>query len=579
MHYTRVPEPKGLFLTLVRKLHALDHNFCTCRLDTPSASQSCILRIDSASSEFADAWDMRWTLCASAAICAVLFLWRYVIPHLYFQGTAREMQCDPELWRWLLHAGILRGGHAKVLDVVSGQILSACTGTSVPIARQSEGGSGAVPILLVSSLERAGVAQRNILIKHIQAAATGSTIIVVAEDGDFDEYMDSVCEAAAILAGNPRVPQRRISAAWVERELNLSGVQVFQRGRLPAAPGKSEDCLEISDVTREPLRNALKKASVTATRQDEGRRHRVVMVGIIRRSPMKRFKFTNTTLPSIAWANSVSSNFIRADPIWDLVGESVSATMNRSWGSVLDAGTGPSSLGFLLRQRCRNLTAVTASRGMVYRLKHIVRPHLVDADQEVTLLLGNWHDLTFRTSFRAATYDVVVCDYVVGAIEHFSPGFQEALLDTLLDLVRPGGVIAYVGLQPFDALGRGSVDKRVLELTRVRDAATILSGRRPYIEFSEAWALRQILRPDYTILASKRFPKYLYPSQLFGQIYWARTEIRTLRKSANLQSLRRALDTYVDRLFPECEHSLCKSTVAPPAAGYDHVIIAQRRLR
>ena len=44
--------------------------------------------------------------------------------------------------------------------------------------------------------------------------------------------------------------------------------------------------------------------------------------------------------------------------------------------------------------------------------------------------------------FRAA---IKVCDYVIGAADHFAPYFQDELLGLLLERVRPGGLFAFVG--------------------------------------------------------------------------------------------------------------------------------------
>ena len=94
----------------------------------------------------------------------------------------------------------------------------------------------------------------------------------------------------------------------------------------------------------------------------------------------------------------------------------------RPWGHVLDAGTGDNSLRWLSSLDTQSWTAVTGSMGEANRtqanIAHAQRP-------QDKLVLGNWADRQFM---QGEIFDTVLADYLLGAIEGFSPYFQPYLL-------------------------------------------------------------------------------------------------------------------------------------------------------
>ncbi|MBL8265032.1 class I SAM-dependent methyltransferase, partial [Steroidobacter sp.] len=95
------------------------------------------------------------------------------------------------------------------------------------------------------------------------------------------------------------------------------------------------------------------------------------------------------------------------------------------WSSVLDAGTGPASMRWLLSLNTERWTAVTGSPRMADVARKELRDRLRPNDR---LIVGNWldHDLLANE-----TFDVVLADYLLGAVDGFAPYWQDQLFPRL----------------------------------------------------------------------------------------------------------------------------------------------------
>jgi len=162
------------------------------------------------------------------------------------------------------------------------------------------------------------------------------------------------------------------------------------------------------------------------------------------------------------------------------------------WGSVLDAGTGPGSMRWLLSLPTERWTAVTGSP----RMEALVRKEAGDRIRpDDRLILGNWLEPEL---LEGEKYEVVLADYLLGAVDGFAPYWQDQLFPRLRPLVARRlyviGLEPYVPYVPSDPAGR-----LVNEIGRLRDACLLLSGDRPYREYPLDWALRHLrlaqLRP------------------------------------------------------------------------------------
>ncbi|KAK3262218.1 hypothetical protein CYMTET_28913 [Cymbomonas tetramitiformis] len=225
------------------------------------------------------------------------------------------------------------------------------------------------------------------------------------------------------------------------------------------------------------------------------------------------------------------------DPIFAWLAATLANEGLSSWGDVLDAGAGLGSMCWLLGQPHGSLTGVTAREGGTYgasdlRWAAASRPE-VDAD-EVYIVRGNWRDESF---LRERRYDVVVADYLLGAVEqHWAHG-ADAMMDRLLAALRVGGYLLVVGLEPYDlVLGRsaGTQDRLILDIEAIGDSAAVIAGESTYRELPERWVRHQIERrqPEYRVVATRQFPMQLSAKTLGKQISHARQMAAKIDDSA-----------------------------------------------
>lgn len=168
--------------------------------------------------------------------------------------------------------------------------------------------------------------------------------------------------------------------------------------------------------------------------------------------------------------------------------------------TVLDAGTGRSSLGWLTQNvQPQFVTAVTADTERADTLR---AEFLIGAAASGEVLVGSWVAPTAELPWPAlapgAAYDVVLADYLLGAVDVFTPYFQPSLFPALAALLRRGSGARFyvVGLQPLP--GRSDVDPRdegaqlLSEIVRTRDACITLAGHRPHREYPLDWVRQQL---------------------------------------------------------------------------------------
>src|SRR5262245_58157890 len=110
------------------------------------------------------------------------------------------------------------------------------------------------------------------------------------------------------------------------------------------------------------------------------------------------------------------------------------------WGSVLDAGSGSHSLNWIAGLPVRSWTAVTGDAAGAKRLHEEMGARCRPVDR---IVAGNWTDPLL---LHGEVFDVVIADYLLGALEWFAPYFQDRLFARLRPHV--GARIYVVGLEP-----------------------------------------------------------------------------------------------------------------------------------
>jgi len=93
------------------------------------------------------------------------------------------------------------------------------------------------------------------------------------------------------------------------------------------------------------------------------------------------------------------------------------------------------------------------------------------------VVIGNWDNSTSSTSLcENEMFDTILADYLVGAIDGFSPYFQDLIFPRLCTHLKSNGRIYVVGLEPIPdkADGDGNL---ICKVTKLRDACILLAGK------------------------------------------------------------------------------------------------------
>ncbi|MEL6686398.1 MAG: class I SAM-dependent methyltransferase [Pseudomonadota bacterium] len=172
---------------------------------------------------------------------------------------------------------------------------------------------------------------------------------------------------------------------------------------------------------------------------------------------------------------------------------------DRPWGWMLDAGTGVNSLRWVSGLETDRWTAVAGSARERDFSQEAVQDRMRSGDQ---VIAGNWGDPDF---LKGESFDTVLADYLLGAIEGFAPYFQPYLFARLRPLTKDRLYIT--GLEPYvpthrpeDAAGRV-----VWEIGRFRDSCMLLSGVMPYREYPALWVCDRLRESRFSILKVKHF--------------------------------------------------------------------------
>jgi len=233
-----------------------------------------------------------------------------------------------------------------------------------------------------------------------------------------------------------------------------------------------------------------------------------------------------------------------------------------SWETVLDAGTGSHSLEWLLRLPTKSWTAVTGDVAVEAKLKKKFASRMTAADRLVT---GNWEDPLF---LHGEVYDVVVADYLLGAVDGFSPYFQDRLFVRLRPHV--GSRIYVVGLAPYPDATGDPWAKAIVEIVRLRDSCILLAGHRCYREYPMDWVLRHLESAGFTIEEARRFPIRYGPEFVNNQLNVCRRKLPYIQDGGLREGLLQAVERLRERAL-----ALCDIHSGSPF-GEDYVVYAWR---
>ncbi len=232
------------------------------------------------------------------------------------------------------------------------------------------------------------------------------------------------------------------------------------------------------------------------------------------------------------------------------------------WGSVLDAGTGRASMRWLLSLQTERWSAVTGSARMADVTRKEIAQRMRPQDR---LIVGNWMDPDL---LAGESYDHVLADYLLGAIDGFAPYWQDRLFARLRPLV--GRRLYVIGLEPYvPYMPDAPAGRMVSEIGRVRDACLLLGGERPYREYPMDWVLRHLEHAGLRPVDAHRFPIRYGERFINSQLDLCTHSLIRLRDRA----LALSLQTYIAELR---DRALALTAAEGGLRhGHDYVIVAE----
>lgn len=251
---------------------------------------------------------------------------------------------------------------------------------------------------------------------------------------------------------------------------------------------------------------------------------------------------------------------------------------SKSFGSLLDAGTGLHSLRWiatLLRgdKGMADFTAITADDTMQRNVQ--MEAEALEISEHGQVIVGNWFDERhpLDRELRQKQYDTILADYLVGAMDGFSPYEQDLMIPKLSELLKPSGRLYIVGLQPIPDSVPGNDDANIVCKTRqVRDACILLAGHRCYREYPVDWVVRQIEKCPQLKLVDppSRFPILYRHETVVKQINVARSKLPIFPNP----ELATAMATVLDDLERQSLEATTKN--GRIQLGFDYVVAAER---
>ena len=232
------------------------------------------------------------------------------------------------------------------------------------------------------------------------------------------------------------------------------------------------------------------------------------------------------------------------------------------WGSVLDAGTGPGSMRWLLSLQTERWTAVTGSPRMAEVVRKETGDRIRAGDR---LIVGNWLEPELLAN---ETYDVVLADYLLGAVDGFAPYWQDQLFPRLRPHVA--GRLYVIGLEPYVPHVPTDPDGRLAnEIGRLRDACLLVSGDRPYREYPMHWVLRHLELAKFRVIDAQKIPVRYGERFVVTQLDLCDQALQRLRDRALAVALQSHVASLRDRAL---------AFVARAGGirhGYDYIVVAE----
>jgi hypothetical protein len=218
------------------------------------------------------------------------------------------------------------------------------------------------------------------------------------------------------------------------------------------------------------------------------------------------------------------------------------------------------------RVSMRSYTAITADETMRKRVSD--EANELDVLDEGEVIIGNWND---ETLLEGRYYDTILADYLIGAIDGFSPYFQDMAISRLGRHLSPGGRMYIIGLQPIPDGVNGDADV-FCKITKVRDACILLAGHRCYREYPLDWIERHVRGAGLDVIETRTYPIRYDHNAMVRQINVGRSKL----KFFSSKGMAREMGYVLDGLEKESLAVTSKKEGGRITLGFDYVVVAEK---
>ena len=239
----------------------------------------------------------------------------------------------------------------------------------------------------------------------------------------------------------------------------------------------------------------------------------------------------------------------------------------RQWGRFLDAGTGAHSLKWI----CKGLEtegwdAITADEQMRQNVLKEKDVSLRAGKDRV--LVGNWMDDAFCSQLDG-DYDTILADYLIGAVDGFSPYTQDEVVARLRKHLKPGsGRLYVIGLAPIPDHAPGAADI-VCEVRRARDACILLANHRPYREYPMDWMTRHLEKSGFKVMHTKKCTILHSEESILRQLRVGSSKLDLMPEGA-----REGMTTYLADLARRVKDACASTENGRISLSHDYIIEA-----
>ena len=259
------------------------------------------------------------------------------------------------------------------------------------------------------------------------------------------------------------------------------------------------------------------------------------------------------------------------------------AATGKSFGKFLDAGTGTHSLRWMASLIGENrqsdslqideYTAITADEGM--RRNVLKEATTLGIEKEGNIIIGNWQSEGPEEEelCHGEMFDTILADYLVGAMDGFSPYYQDLIFPRLNKHLKPGGRLYVVGLNPIPHQADGDANI-FCKVTKLRDACILLAGHRCYREYPVEWIERHLENAGLKIVGSSQFPIMYSHAAIVRQLNVARSKLPLFPSKA----LAKEMGEQIDALERESKAATDRSPTGRLRLGFDYVVTAEKPL-